>query len=100
MQKYENGKLQEIDFWSEEGYHSVKKGFGTSLLKYESGQKKSQQTFANSKLDGKVTTWYENGKIETETKYSKGQPCGVWFYYDSLGVLESSIQQGSACDFD
>ena len=35
---------------------------GKYLCKYEDGQKKSEGSYKDGKLDNKLTTWYENGQ--------------------------------------
>ena len=45
---------------------------GNNLCKYINGQVKSKGTIKNGKLNGKVTTWYEDGQIWSEELYIEG----------------------------
>ena len=45
---------------------------GNNLCKYTNGQVESKGNIKNGKLNGKVTTWYENGQIRSEELYIEG----------------------------
>ena len=45
---------------------------GNNLCKYTDGQVKSKGNIKNGKLNGKVTTWYEDGQIWSEELYIEG----------------------------
>ncbi len=47
----------------------------------------TRENYINGKLDGKVTTYYPNGKITEETNYIKGIKEGEDNYYSPEGVL-------------
>ena len=49
---------------------------------YENGQKRSEETWKDGKLNGKTTIWYENGQKEEEGTYKDGIPDGkrtTWY---------------------
>jgi antitoxin component YwqK of YwqJK toxin-antitoxin module len=37
--------------------------------------------------DGKMTWWYANGKLESESYYDNNEPTGEWKYWNEDGVL-------------
>jgi antitoxin component YwqK of YwqJK toxin-antitoxin module len=37
--------------------------------------------------DGKMTRWFENGQIESESWYNKGKEMGEWVYYNESGKI-------------
>ena len=47
----------------------------------------TREQYVNGKLDGKVTTYYPNGKITQETTYKKGIKEGEDNYYSPDGIL-------------
>lgn len=47
----------------------------------------TRENYVDDKLDGKVTTYYPNGKITQETDYKNGIKEGLDNYYSSDGVL-------------
>lgn len=98
IQEYDNNQLINMDFWSAEGDLLVNNGSGILLLEYSSGKRKLSQSFLNSILNGESKTWYENGKLESFTSYSFGEPCGAWTFYDSTGTLESTLIQDLNCE--
>lgn len=59
---------------------------------YENGKKNSQGTYENGKLQGKYTVWHPNGKVFYEGKYKNGVKTGTWTYYDTLGhVIQTEV---------
>ncbi len=54
---------------------------------YENGRKNSQGTYENGLLQGKYTVWHPNGKVFYSGKYKNGVKIGTWSYYDTLGRL-------------
>ena len=59
VETYDNGNIKSIT------YHK-KSRTGIEKVKYEKyykyGQKESEETYKNGKLDGLFTVWYENGQ--------------------------------------
>lgn len=47
----------------------------------------TRENYVNGKLDGKVTTYYPNGKITEETNYKNGKKEGEENYYSLEGML-------------
>jgi len=47
----------------------------------------TRENYTNGKLDGKVTTYYPNGKITEEINYKNGIKQGENYYYSPEGVL-------------
>jgi len=45
---------------------------------YENGQKKSEETYKDGKIDGKCIGWHENGKKSYEGTYKDGKIDGKW----------------------
>ena len=62
---YENGKLKSKGKFSDDG-----KLQGEWLYWYENGQQKQKATFADGVVQGKTTTWFDNGNIYAEENYS------------------------------
>lgn len=54
---------------------------------YCNGFKKNEFYHLGLGVDGKMTWWYENGVIESESFYDKNIPIGLWKYYDDSGKL-------------
>ena len=76
---YDNGNVKNIT------YHE-KSRTGIEKVKYEKyykyGQKESEETYKNGKLDGLWTEWYENEQKSSEETYKDGKPDGlftVWY---------------------
>lgn len=97
-QVYSNGSLVSINVWSVNGEHQVINGNGKAIILYPNGNKASVQTYLNNKINGESRTWYENGNLESITNYSHDEPCGTWLFYDSTGVLESTMEKKMTCN--
>ena len=54
---------------------------------FENGKKNSQGTFVNGKENGKYTVWYPNGNIHYYGQYKNGEKTGKWKFYDEAGNL-------------
>ena len=62
---------------------------GNNLCKYPNGQVQSKGNIKNGKLDGNVTTWYEEGKIWSEELYIEGNLVGKTRYsYHENGEIQ------------
>ena len=60
---YENGNIKNITYHKKTRYKIEKVKF---VKYYENGQKKSEETYKNGKLDGLGTYWYENGQMKSK----------------------------------
>ena len=56
---------------------------------YSDGTKKRLDHFKGMKRDGKMTKWYNNGKLEYEKEYSNGLKSGAHKSYYSNGQISS-----------
>jgi len=54
---------------------------------FENGQKKSEETYKNGKLDGLWTSWYENGKKKYEGTYKDGKELDSFNTWDNNGKI-------------
>jgi hypothetical protein len=66
--KYDNGQIKEsflVRKDSEGNY--IKEGLYTSW--YLNGQKKSEKTYVNGKIEGKSICWFENGQKQEESNF-------------------------------
>ena len=61
---------------SEEPYN------GEAVWYYENGQKRSEETYKNGKLDGLWTDWYENGQKWQEGTFKDGKQIGRTNWYE------------------
>ena len=41
-----------------------------------------EQTMVGGRQEGKVTSWYEIGTLESEKNYKNGQAEGKWVFYE------------------
>jgi len=52
-----------------------------------------EATYQEGRLDGKVTSWYEVGTIESEKEYREGLPHGTFkFYEKQAGKLKKEVK--------
>ena len=63
---------------------------------YENGQKKSEVTFKDGKINGLVTYWYENGEKKSEGTYKNGKKDGLftWWYGNGKKEYEGTYKNG------
>ena len=57
---------------------------------YCNGSKKLEFYLLGVGADGKMTKWYENGKIQSESYYDYDTPIGKWTYWSEDGQLEKT----------
>ena len=57
---------------------------------YESGKLSSETPYINGKINGVAKTYYENGKLQIETPYANGYQSGAYKEYDENGKLIQS----------
>ena len=55
---------------------------------YENGQKRSEETWKDGKLNGKTTIWYENGQKEHEGTSKDGKFIEVTLWDEDGNVIE------------
>jgi len=87
--KNKNGK--HLILWNENGHILSDMFFGDNdqrigehNLFYDNGQCAEKTNYnIKGQIDGKMTTWYENGKIHTNQSFRDGTPIGEYVYYDS-----------------
>jgi antitoxin component YwqK of YwqJK toxin-antitoxin module len=83
MKTYKDGNVSNIS------YHKItgnKIEFFKEINWYKHGQKKSEGTYKNGKLDGKITRWSENGQKSSEDTYKDGEMI-EWTLWDEDGNL-------------
>ncbi len=82
------------NYVAREYYYMDKTPIGTWTLYYPSGAKYRDIPYKNGAIDGKVTTWYLNGKIKSEVLYINGvqkeKKC-----WDDKGNLDKSCKDSS-----
>jgi antitoxin component YwqK of YwqJK toxin-antitoxin module len=63
---------------------------------YEDGQKQSEVTFKDGKINGLVTYWYENGEKKSEGTYKNGKKDGLftWWYVNGKKEYEGTYKNG------
>ena len=63
---------------------------------YENGQKQSEVTFKDGKINGLVTYWYENGEKKSEGTYRNGKKDGLftWWYGNGKKEYEGTYKDG------
>jgi antitoxin component YwqK of YwqJK toxin-antitoxin module len=57
------------------------------VIYYCNGNKKVQRDSLGEQNEGKVTSWYQNGNIETEFYFKNREEVGDWKYYNVQGKL-------------
>ena len=71
-------------------YHK-KSRTGIEKVKYEKyykyGQKESEETYKNGKLDGLWTEWHANGQKRWERTYKDDKPDGKWIDWHTNGKI-------------
>jgi antitoxin component YwqK of YwqJK toxin-antitoxin module len=79
---YRNGNIVSIT------YHKKSRS-GIEKVKYEqyyeNGQKKTEESWKDGKLNGKKTRWYENGQKWGEEYYRDGKESGLSTSWDENG---------------
>ena len=63
----------------------------TSVLKSEPdiGTKVEKEiNYKDGKLEGRMISYFENGKVEKEEQYKDGKEDGQWTYYFENGQIE------------
>ena len=73
IENYENGKLHLVKFYTSPGYNDLNVKDGKIISYYEDGKtKKYEKNFKNGDLDGDFKEYDENGNLTTEGKYVNG----------------------------
>jgi antitoxin component YwqK of YwqJK toxin-antitoxin module len=54
---------------------------------YESGQKKTEESFVAGQRNGPYRSWYPNGQMEASGEYVMGSREGEWTYWRNDGTL-------------
>lgn len=93
VQKFNNGKLVNIDAWDENSIQLMKAGTGTFELFYPTGEKMSKVTYKSCLQDGTWLSWFENGLIASEIHYNEGTPTGIWKFWDEKGNLIQTVDK-------
>lgn len=62
----------------ERSYDSIGRANGTWISWYENGNKEEVLNYANDKLSGECTTYYENGKLKYKREFKEDNPIGNW----------------------
>jgi antitoxin component YwqK of YwqJK toxin-antitoxin module len=72
-------------------YNNSRQRNGVWTSWYENGKKNSEQNYINGQEDGEYNVWHPNGKQYIKGKYKMGQEIGVWSFYDTLGKVMKEI---------
>ena len=59
---------------------------------YEIGNPKMSISYQAGRINGKVTTWYEEGMLESEKEYKGGLPHGEFRFYEKRGTEPKVIK--------
>lgn len=62
---------------------------GYYVERYASGEKSSETTYVNGKLQGERLLWYPDGTLESRQNFREGLREGVFLWYTRLGQLET-----------
>jgi antitoxin component YwqK of YwqJK toxin-antitoxin module len=82
---YETGELEESRYYKNGSQDSILTDY------YKNGNKKEEGTL-NPWRVGIWTTWFENGKMESQGVWDNVKRIGKWNFGDSTGVLASEIE--------
>lgn len=58
---------------------------------FEDGKQNSQGTYVDGKEQGKYTVWFPNSQIHYTGKYNKGVKTGKWKFYNEEGKLVKEV---------
>ena len=88
QQEYNSNNLNEIDgvFYTKD-MNEPYSGIVFSL--YENGNKESEWTLKNGKLDGLYTLWYKSGRKWLQNTYKDGKLDGLSIYWDRKELLDT-----------
>lgn len=69
---------------------------GTQRTYWENGRLKSESHYTDGKLDGPYKTWYENGQVFQDGLYANGMMDGSWliFYPDGSLAARAKYEKG------
>ena len=62
---------------------------------FESGKLKSESTYVNGEAEGTMVFYFPNGKKEIEGKVVNGNRDGVWFYFNEDGTIQLQMLYAS-----
>jgi antitoxin component YwqK of YwqJK toxin-antitoxin module len=85
---YENGQVKEIYYEVEDSKGNFVKT-GTHTTWYRNGRIESEKEYDDGKRDGESNKWYENGQKAYEMTFSNGKEDGVSKSWYSNGILKS-----------
>lgn len=84
---YADGKIVESFFyWSNGNYKTIYEIDKVDTIERKDSFGEEQEFVAYT---GRQITYYENGKIHEKGDLIKGERCGVWLSYDSLGLTKN-----------
>jgi len=87
IQIFKKGKLVSIDFWDQNGTQVIINGSGIAKSYFPSGHVESITSYKDNVLDGKCEIWYSDSVKASEVFYNKGEPTGIWKYWNLKGEL-------------
>jgi antitoxin component YwqK of YwqJK toxin-antitoxin module len=85
--RYDHGVIVDLNAWDSTGVQTVTNCSGTAYLYHPNGSRKIQQSYKNCRPDGSWTSWYENGKVESEKFFTDGKETGIWKFWSKEGLL-------------
>jgi len=86
----ENGDQMLVEYkWYYRNKKVRKHGFrdGITTTYYSDGKPESEKTYRNGKPDGPFKEYFPNGKLQTEGAYKKGNKSGEWVHYNMEGIV-------------
>ena len=81
IKKYANGVVKERSF-----YISGRRN-GECQSFFPNGKLQSDDFFIDGMINGATTVYFDNGQKQYEGQCTKGNPSGVWKFYDNTGKL-------------
>ncbi len=52
---------------------------------FKNGKINSEATFVNDQMDGPYQVWYENGQVRIQGAYNMDKEVGTWYFYGEKG---------------
>jgi len=72
-------------------YNNVQLRNGVWTSWYENGKKNSEQNYIDGKEDGVYNVWHPNGNQYIKGKYKMGKEVGVWTFHDTSGKVMKEV---------
>lgn len=84
---YKNGRVKEEFQYSRVDFRSNKIKHGYRKTWSENGTQIVEEEYLDGQLNGKYTSWHDNGKMNETGRYEKGKKTGLWKNWSDTGLL-------------